>query len=109
MSNITAITEENFENEVTLSPVPVMIDFYADWCGPCQAMMPVVEEIAKEYDGEIKICKIDVGAQRKLAMENKVMSVPTLLFLKNGSVIERIPSALTAEALRNKLDGLKEI
>ena len=87
------ITKENFQKEVIESEKPVLLDFFATWCGPCQSLMPVIEEIAAERS-DIKVAKIDVGEQRDLARKYRVMSVPTLLVLKNGEVVNRTMGAM---------------
>ncbi|SHK20827.1 thioredoxin [Hathewaya proteolytica DSM 3090] len=80
------ITNENFESEVMNSDKPVLIDFWASWCGPCQRLLPVIEELADEVT-EAKICKVNVDEQRDLAKKFRVMSIPTLVVIKNGNVV----------------------
>jgi len=84
------ITNENFESEVIQSDIPVLIDFWATWCGPCKMMAPVVAEIAKDYEGRIKVGKVDVDAQPELAMRYGIMSIPTLILFKNGEAADQI-------------------
>lgn len=79
------ITKENFEQEVLNSPVPVLIDFWAAWCGPCQMLLPVIEELAGEVTNA-KICKLNVDEQQELAAQFKVMTIPTLIVIKDGKV-----------------------
>ena len=83
MSEIT-ITKENFEAEVLQSEVPVLVDFWASWCGPCRMLAPTVAQIAEEQAGRIKVGKINVDEEQELAMEYRVMSIPTLILFKNG-------------------------
>ncbi|GAB6088722.1 thioredoxin [Spirochaeta dissipatitropha] len=83
------VTKENFEAEVLASSVPVLVDFWADWCMPCKMLGPVLEELAKEYSGRLKIAKIDVDSQSSLASEYEVVSIPTLLLFKDGGEVER--------------------
>ena len=83
--SIVYVTQENFENEVLKSDKPVLLDFYADWCGPCRMIAPILEEIAREHE-EYKICKVNVDEVPSLAMQFEVMSIPTLLVFKNGEV-----------------------
>ena len=79
-------TTQNFESEVLNSDKPVLVDFYADWCGPCKMMAPVVEELAELYDGKAKVGKLNVDNNEEIAMKYGVMSIPTLLVIKNGQV-----------------------
>ena len=80
------LTSANFEQEVLQSEIPVLVDFYAEWCGPCKMLSPVIDEIAKEYEGKGKICKVNVDDEMGLAQQYRVMSVPTVLVFKNGQV-----------------------
>lgn len=80
------ITKDNFENEVLNSDTPVLIDFWASWCGPCQMLSPIISEIAEEYDGKIKVCKVNVDNERELSSRFKIMSIPTVVVMKNGDV-----------------------
>lgn len=90
------ITSENFEKEVLNSEVPVLVDFFATWCGPCKMMTPVVEELAKEMEGKAKIYKVDTDEEQELAIKYGIMSIPTFIVFKNGEV------ASTAVGMRNK-------
>ena len=85
MSVIT-ITKDNFESEVLKSPVPVLLDFWVTWCGPCRMVSPIVDEIAEESDGSYKVGKINVDEQPELASQFRVMSIPTLVVMKDGAV-----------------------
>lgn len=87
------ITDQNFSNEVEKSDKPVLIDFWATWCGPCRVIAPVVEELAKEYDGKVKIGKLDIDENQQTAMKYGVRSIPTLLLFKNGQVVDTIIGA----------------
>jgi thioredoxin 1 len=106
MKDIVYLTDENYENEAMGSELPVLVDFYADWCGPCKMVGPIIEEMAEKYAGKAKICKINIDEQRKLAITNKVMSIPTLFFIKDGEIKERISGALPQSILEEKLDAL---
>ena len=106
MKDIVYLTDENYDSDAMGADVPVLVDFYADWCGPCKMIGPVIEELAAKYEGKAKICKINIDEQRKLAIANKVMSIPTLFFIKDGEVKERISGALPQNELEEKLDAL---
>ncbi len=83
-------TKDNFKSEVLDSKEPVLVDFYADWCGPCRAMMPIVEEIANDYDGKLKVGKVNSDEQQELAAQFKVMSIPSFFIIKNGKVVDQM-------------------
>ena len=87
------LTEQNFEKEVLASQLPVMIDFWAVWCGPCKVLSPIVEELAKDYEGKVKVGKVNVDENNNLAMKYGVMSIPTLKFFKNGKVVGELIGA----------------
>ena len=92
---------ENFEKEVLKSEKPVLVDFYADWCGPCNAMAPVIEELATELDGKAKVGKINVDENSDIAVEYNVMSIPTLIIFKNGKEEKRLVGLRDKEELLN--------
>lgn len=94
------VTKENFESEVLKSEVPVLVDFFAQWCGPCKMLMPIVEEVAKDF----KVCKIDIDENQELAVQYRVMSVPTLIVFKNGEVAVKNIGVISKDAI---LDMLK--
>ena len=98
--------ESNFENEVVNSSIPVMIDFYAEWCGPCRMMSPVVEDFAKEYEGKVKIGKINVDDESELAMRFGIQSIPSFVFVREGKVVERVTGAMPKPVLKDYLDNL---
>ena len=107
MSSIVhEFTDENFDNDVEQSDLPVLIDFWAAWCGPCKAIAPVIDEIAGEFDGKIKVGKVDVDKNQKIAMKYGVRSIPTLLVLKDGEVVNQIVGAVPKE---NITDALNEV
>ena len=81
------ITKDNFTKEVLESDVPVLVDFWATWCGPCRMIAPFVEEIAKEYEGKVKVCKINVDDEGELAVKFGIMSIPTVMVIKEGKVV----------------------
>ncbi len=98
-------TDSNFEKEVLQSDVPVLVDFYADWCGPCRMMAPIIDELAKDYEGKAKIGKINVDQNGNTASEYGVMSIPTLLLIKNGKVVDQIVGAVPKQHLAQRLDN----
>lgn len=95
------LSTENFEKEVLKSEKPVLVDFYADWCGPCNAMAPVIEELAKELGGKVKVGKINVDENPDIAVEYNVMSIPTLIVFKNGKEEKRLVGLRNKEELIN--------
>ena len=102
MAELT-LTGENFEKEVLQSELPVLVDFWATWCGPCRMMAPVVEELAEEYEGKIKVGKVDVDENEDLAGEYGVMSIPTLLVFKNGEVTDSAVGVCSKDQLLEML------
>ena len=99
-------TKDNFDKEVMESKEPVMIDFYADWCGPCKMMSPVVEALAEQYEGKIKIGKVNSDEEMDLATKSGVRSIPAFFFLKDGKVVDNAVGAQPKEALEEKLNKL---
>ncbi|MBR3507909.1 MAG: thioredoxin [Lachnospiraceae bacterium] len=99
-------TNENFEEEVVKSDIPVLVDFYADWCGPCKMMGPVVEKLAEEYDGKVKVGKVNVDEQEDLAARFNVMSIPFFAFIKDGKMVDSSLGASSKDALVAKLEAL---
>jgi thioredoxin 1 len=84
------VSDEDFESEVLKSEIPVLVDFWAPWCGPCQMAAPVLEKIAQQYHGRLKVCKLNVDEGRGTAMKNRIMSIPTLNIYKAGQVIDQV-------------------
>lgn len=102
----TIVTDQNFADEVLKSKAPVLVDFFAEWCGPCKMIAPLVEELAKEYEGKAKIVKLDVDASMDSAQTYGVMSIPTLIFFKDGKEVDRSVGAMSKDAMAEKLNSL---
>jgi thioredoxin 1 len=97
-------TDSNFEEKVLSSGKVAVVDFWAQWCGPCRAIAPIIEELADEYAGSALVGKVDVDANQELAMQYSIRSIPTILILKDGEVVEKHVGAITKPALKAKLD-----
>lgn len=97
------LNADNFENEVLESDMPVIVDFYADWCMPCKVMAPVVNEIEKKYINSIKMGKINIDENPIVALDYRVLSIPTLLFIKDGKVLGRLEEAVTKNVVETKI------
>jgi len=104
MSNEIEFTDANFESEVIQSDTPVLVDFWAPWCGPCKMIAPIVEEISGEYEGRLKVGKVNTDDNQKIATDFGVMSIPTLMIFKGGEVVERIIGAQPKTSLTTKID-----
>jgi len=98
------ITDANFDAEVINSDKPVLIDFWAVWCGPCKLIAPVVEEVAKEYKGKFKVGKMDIDNNPNVAMKYGIRSIPTLLIFKDGKVVDQIVGAVPKNVITSKMD-----
>jgi thioredoxin 1 len=105
MAKPVAVTEQTFDQEVLKSPTPVLVDFWAEWCGPCRLIAPIVEEFAIEYDGRLKVAKVDVDDSQNLAMRYSIMSIPTLGVFRGGELIDRIVGYMPKAELKRRLDG----
>ena len=97
------VNDANFEQEVLKSDIPVLVDFWAEWCSPCLMVAPVVEEIAKEYQGKLKVCKLNVDEGQATASEYGIMSIPTLAIFKDGKIADKVIGALPKEELVSKI------
>ena len=104
--SVLKITEQNFENEVLKSNIPVIVDFYADWCGPCKMMSPIIDSIAEELGDKIKIGKINTDENINLAGQYGVMSIPTILVIKNGKVAKSFIGVTDKETIISELNNI---
>lgn len=100
------VTDQNFADLVLKSKVPVLVDFFAEWCGPCKMIAPSIDELAKDYDGKALVVKLNVDESMDTAQTFGVMSIPTLVFIKDGQEVDRVTGALPKDALQEKLDSL---
>ena len=98
------LTDANFKKEILESDLPCLVDFWAEWCGPCRRVGPIVEELAGEYEGKIKIAKLNIDEGQKTASAYGVMSIPTLMFFKDGKVTEQIVGTVGKPELKEKIE-----
>lgn len=105
---IVYLSDDTFEKEVLQSDKPVMVDFWASWCGPCLALTPIIDELAEEYGDKIKICKLNVDENQKTAMEYGIRGIPTILFFKNGKVVEQSVGLVPKDYLENLIKKVLE-
>ena len=102
--NIVIATESNFNDQVLQSPQPVLVDFWAEWCGPCKMIAPVLDELVTEYGGKVKIAKVNIDEHQNLAAQYRVTAIPTLLVFKGGQVVEQMVGAKSKRDLKASLD-----
>jgi len=100
------VNQDTFENEVLKSELPVLVDFWAPWCGPCKALTPTVDDIAQEYEGKIKVCKINIDSSPSIAQQFSIMSIPTLLVFKGGEVDSQIIGLVGKDKIVSKFAHL---
>ena len=98
------ITDKNFEEEVLKSQVPVLVDFWAEWCAPCRMIIPIIAEIAKEFTGRLKVAKLNVDEAQELAMKYNIMSIPTLMIFKGGEVVDQAVGVLSKDQLVSRIN-----
>ena len=104
MAHPIEVTDGTFEEEVIKSEVPVLVDFWADWCAPCKIIAPIVEQLASEYDGKVKFAKLDVDANPKTATAYGIRGIPTLLIFKGGSPVDQVVGAVPKAVLKSRLE-----
>ncbi|MBA4148770.1 MAG: thioredoxin [Verrucomicrobia bacterium] len=103
-ANIVTLTQDNFDAEVLKSSTPVLVDFWAEWCGPCKMIAPVLDELASEFDGKVKIGKVNIDEHQSIATEYGIRAIPTLLVFKDGQVHEQIVGMRSKRDLKSSLD-----
>ncbi|MBM3250346.1 MAG: thioredoxin [Candidatus Omnitrophica bacterium] len=102
--SIHHFNDHNFKKEVLEADLPVLVDFWAEWCGPCKMIAPALEELAKEYKGRVKVGKVDVEASSRIASHYGIMSIPALFFFKGGKVMDQVVGALSKSDLKKKIE-----
>lgn len=105
MAKLIELTDANFEQEVLQAPKPVLVDFWAEWCMPCKMIAPTVEEIAREYDGQLRVAKLNVDSNPKTTRRFGIYSIPTLLIFKDGRVVEQLVGAVPKKLIISKLEA----
>ena len=103
--NIHTVTDETFDSQVKESTTLTLVDFWADWCGPCKMIAPTVDELADEYEGRLKVCKLDVDENQRTAQQYAVRSIPSLLFFKGGKVVETVVGAVRKQRLEEVIEA----
>jgi len=101
-----SFTESSFESEVLQSNIPVLVDFWAEWCGPCRMVGPILEQLAGEYSGKIKIGKVNVDEERQIASRYGIRSIPTFIIFKGGENVKQLVGALPADKIRQEIDAV---
>jgi len=103
MGNAVAVTDQSFKAEVLDSTIPVLVDFWAEWCGPCRAVGPIVEELARDYEGKLKVVKVDVDESQDVSARYRIQSIPTLMVFKGGQEVERVIGAVPKQMLLSRV------
>lgn len=103
MADVLQVTDSNFEQEILKADMPALVDFWAAWCGPCRAIAPVIEELAKDYAGKVKIAKLNVDENAKTPVKYGIRAIPTLILFKNGAVVDQITGAVSKAQIENAI------
>jgi thioredoxin 1 len=103
---VVDVSDQTFESEVIKSSLPVLLDLWAPWCGPCRMVAPVIESLEAKYDGKVKFCRLNVDENPQTAAKYRIMSIPTLMFFKNGEVADTVIGAVPERVLQPKLDAI---
>ena len=103
---VTDVTDQDFEEEVIKSTLPILVDFWAPWCGPCRMVAPIVDKLAGMYESRFKFCRLNVDENPQTAAKYRIMSIPTLIFFKNGEAADTVIGAVPERALQSKIDEL---
>ena len=103
---VVDVSDQTFDNEVLKSTLPVLVDMWAPWCGPCRMVAPVIEKLAEKYNGKVKFCRLSVDENPQTAAKYMVMSIPTLMFFKGGELADTVIGAVSEQALEPKLDAV---
>ncbi|UCD54506.1 MAG: thioredoxin [Dehalococcoidia bacterium] len=103
---VVDVSDQNFDNEVIKSTLPVLVDLWAPWCSPCRMLAPVIEKLAEKYSGKVKFCRVNVDDNSQTAAKYGVMSIPTLMFFKDGKAVDTVIGAVPEQDLQSKIDAL---